>query len=315
MPLYIVLRTLNEKYLLETFFHHYQTLGADRIYLFDCGSKDGTLDIVRKWESETNLVHLVLFDPKYRHSNYQQQTTFCNFILDWVVGKSVHSDDNWWVFPDADEFIWLDSFQNFSQFLDQYTQYPVLRTIFFDWYLTPNLFQADLTPKQILNLVRNQALKGKISDLWGDPFYKDYILHVSDQTLPLISELRTVSGFHRFIHKNKVYLPPNEPNVFVNHLRILPQKIFQNRIKERLQLVESSPDDWSYVHFNHLNSLIQNYDKNYQRLKLKSFLELIEEVNCLRSYDNTQSYYNTVIMQENIQYPSGSRPSMHEKEK
>ena len=231
MPLYVILRTLNEKYLLETFFRHYQDLGADYIYLFDCGSKDGTLDIVEKWESETNLVQLVLTDPKYRLSSYQQQTAFCNFILDWVIrNSSCSSEDTWWIFPDADEFIWLDSYKHFCQILDHYSQFSVLRTIFFDWYLPPNHFQMDLTPDQILELISKQALKGRISDLWGDPFYKDYILHVSDETVPLITKFRTVAGFHRFIHKNKVYLPPNEPNVFVNHLRILPQNIFQNRI-------------------------------------------------------------------------------------
>ncbi|MHA2246297.1 MAG: glycosyltransferase family 2 protein [Candidatus Hodarchaeales archaeon] len=316
MPLYVILRTLNEKYLLETFLRHYQALGADHIYLFDCGSKDGTVDIVEKWESETNLVHLVLTDPKYQHSGYQQQTAFCNFILDWVIRQSIHSsEDNWWIFPDADEFMWLDSSQHFSHFLDQYAQFPVIRAIFFDWYLSPDHFHANLTPEQILELISKRALKGKISDLWGDPFYKDYILHVSDETLPLITRFRTVAGFHRFIHNNKVFFPPNEPNVFVDHIRILPQKIFQNRIIKRLQLLEDNRDDWSFVHFNRLNSLIQNYDQKYLHLKLQSFNELKEEVGRLGSYDNSQSYYNNVIMQENIRFPSGSRPSIHDKEK
>ena len=316
MPLYVVLRTLNEEYLLETFFRHYQALGADRIYLFDCGSKDGTLDIVKKWESETNLVQLVLSDPKYRHSNYQQQTAFCNLILDWVIRSSGYSsEDAWWIFPDADEFILQDSHIPFPQVLDQYTQFSVLRTVFFDWYFSPNHFHTDLTPEQILELIDTQVLKGRISDLWGDPFYKDYILHVSDGSLPLITKFRTLAGFHRFIHKNKVYLLPNEPNVFVNHLRILPKKIFQNRIEERLQLVESSPNDWSYVHFNRLKSLIHNYEHYYHDLELRSFAELIEEANRLGSYDNSQSYYNNVIMQENVRIPSKSRPSMQNKEK
>ncbi len=316
MVLNFVLRMLNEKYLLETFIRHYQALGADRIYLFDCGSKDGTLEIVEKWESETNLVHLVLTNPKYHHSDYQQQTAFCNFILDWAIKKCVHSsEDTWWIFPDADEFIWLDYSQHISQFLDQHPQSPVVRTVFFDWYLPPNYFQKDLTSEQILELISKQALKGRISDLWGDPFYKDYILHVSDQTLPLIKKFRTVGGFHRFIHNNKVYLPPNEPNIFVNHLRILPQRIFQNRINERLQLLESSPDDWSFVHFSRLRSLIENYDQEYHRLELHSLSELIKEANRLGSYNSNQSYYNNVIMQENIRFRSGSRPSMHNKEK
>jgi hypothetical protein len=307
---------LNEEYLLETFFRHYQALGADKIYVFDCWSTDGTLDIVKRWESESNLVQLVLSDPKYRHSSYQQQATFCNFILEWAVKNSYHhSEDTWWIFPDADEFIVQDSQQSFTQFLEKNAQFPVLRTIFFDWYLSPDHFHRKLSPEQILELIYERKLKGMISDLWGDPFYKDYILHVSEETYPLVSKFRAIAGFHRFIHTNKVYLPSNEPNILVNHLRILPQMIFQHRIHERLQLLAGSPDDWSFVHFNRLKSLVNNYDPEFYHLELHSLTDLIEEASCLGSYDNSHSYYDNVIMQENIRSPSGSRPSLHDKER
>ncbi len=306
----LAIRTLNEEYLLEELIRHYQQLGINHIYIFDCGSEDHTLDIINRWETDTELVQLVVSDSQYRHSSYQQQATFCNFILKWMI-KEYDYTDQVWLFPDADEFVSIPSFQAFSNIIRQESTNPMFRTVFLDWYLPPSLFVQPLSPNQLLHFIQTEKMRGRISDLWGDPFYKDYVLYLTEQSFPFIQKLRTVAGFHRFIVDNKLYLPPNTPFLIMNHLRILPQVVFQERIVQRIKLVEKSRDDWSFVHFTRLKELIENYQINYTQLTLYSLSELEAQLQQLSNYNNSLSYYNTVIMAENIQSSAGSKPSMH----
>ncbi len=299
MKLKLATRVLNEEYFINTFLEYYLSLGVDEIHIFDCSSYDNTLNIIKAWQSKHKDIILALSDKRFRHTSYIDASNFCNYILEYAINNQIQSDeDSWWIFPDIDEFIRSPNDKNLKKFLKE-CHNDLIRTVFIDWQLPPNLINQNLELNDILRNVRLGSYKGYIQELYGDPFYKDFIINFTPHNIKTYEKLKTVAGFHRFILKNQIFLPPNE-FLIVDHLRTVPFHISKKRINKRLKLLQDEQDDWLLEHFLQLKKRFEDYESFYKNSKLYAFEELEEILKKIQEYDNQESYFNNVIVKENI---------------
>lgn len=59
-------------------------------------------------------------------------------------------------------------------------------------------------------MLKSNKLKGRILEVMGDPFYKDYVLFVDPREVEKFQDIRTVAGNHRYLYKNQVKVPEND---------------------------------------------------------------------------------------------------------
>lgn len=311
ITLKVATRVLDEEYFLDAFLNHYVKHGADEIHIFDSGSSDGTLRTIQSWQSKTDSVKLIQLDDRFRHTSRSQQTFVCNHVLKRAIRDSSHCNEEcWWIFPDVDEFL-RSPCGNMKDFL-RVCSNDVVRCVFIDWYLPPDLARGNLTAQETLSLMFSGKLRGRMLDLWRDPFYKDYVIRLTPQERQFLKEISTVSGFHRFVLKDRVLVPPNEPHLVVDHLRGVPLNVNLKRIKSRLFLLREQQDDWSLQHFTKLERQLKDYEMFWNGGGLLMFAELERERRRVKNFDNRKSFFNNVIMSEDLRLPEGSKPSMHE---
>ncbi len=310
MKVKIGTRVLDESYFIETFMEHYLDMGVDEIHVFDSGSQDGTVEVVRGYEARGEPVRLVSVGPDLRHISRAREALLCNHIIKYAVKDYERREEPcWWIFPDLDEFVRPPE-PALCEFLET-CDVEVLRGVLIDWYLPPSLAAEDLPSRQVLRLVQNGQLKGRVSDLWGDPFYKDYVVRLDERTMPRFRGLQTVSGFHRLVLDGEIFLPSNDCHIVVDHLRGIPRHKALQRIDSRLRALDGEWDDWSLEHFLLIRSQFEDYTGFLAKASLQSPEELESTLGSVSRYDNGQSFFNRVIMRENIHEPDGSRPSMH----
>lgn len=299
MKLKLATRVLNEEYFINTFLEYYVNLGVDEIHIFDCSSYDNTLNIISAWQSKHKGIILALSDKRFRHTSYINASNFCNYILEYAINNQIQSDeDSWWIFADIDEFIRAPNDKNLKKFLKE-CHNDLIRTVFIDWQPPPDLINQNLELNDILRNVRLGSYKGYIQELYGDPFYKDYIINFTPHNIKTYEKIKTIAGFHRFILKNQIFLPPNE-FLIVDHLRTVPFHISKKRINKRLKLLQDEQDDWLLEHFLQLKNRFEDYERFYKNSKLYAFEDLKEILKKIQEYDNQESYFNNVIVKENI---------------
>jgi len=311
MKLKLATRVLNEEYFIDTFLEYYTNLGVDEIHIFDCSSFDNTLNIIKTWQAKNKDVILALSDKRFRHTSYINALNFCNYILQYAINNQIQSDeDSWWIFPDVDEFIRPPYERNVKKFLKE-CHNDLIRTVFIDWQLPPDLINQNLELRYILNNVRIGSFKGIVQKLYGDPFYKDYIINLTPHNVKTFEKLKTTAGFHRFILNDQIFLPPNEFLV-VDHLRTVPFHICEKRIKRRLKLLQDDQNDWFLEHFLQLKQRLENYESFYRNANLNSFEELERLIKKVYGYDNQKSFFNNVIVREKIIKPRSTKTSIHD---
>ncbi|TFF90475.1 MAG: glycosyltransferase [Promethearchaeota archaeon] len=302
-------RIFNEEYLIHDFINHYLKLGADEIHFYDSSSTDKTLEIIKEISRNNERIIIVESDSNLKHTSYYVQTQICNKILKHAISNcSEEKESVTWIFPDVDEFLKVDNEYDFKTLISTSSE-DILRTIFLEWYLPPRLSKTMVNPEMMLDLIESQELKGRILDLWGDPFYKDYIIRLNQRNIKKFAKIQTVAGFHRFILNKRLLIPPNHNYIVVNHLRGVPFKIMKQRTEKNIKILDDK-DEWSYEHF----SVIKNYLKNYASFYKNNLLthkEIQKKLSLILPYDNDNSYFNNVIMKDNLQKLGYSKPSMH----
>ena len=315
MRLKIATRIFNEEYFIEAFLRYYLDLGADEICIFDGYSTDNSLEIIEQMQNQSQFfksnIKIICSDKKCRHKGYLQQTKFCNLILRYAIKDFLKTQEEViWIFPDIDEFIRKPESGDIIEYLNKSLS-DIIRTVFIEWYFPLKLKKIDVKPIQMLEDIKIGKLRGKIMDLWGDPYHKDYIIRLNCQNITNFKNIYTVSGFHRLILNEQILIPPNKEFLIVDHLRGAPINIFSQRVEKNLKLLKNTRDEWSYQHFSQLKERINDYDNFYNK-SLKTSEEIEFQLKKIKGFVNSKSYFNNVIMRDNLNNLGVSKPSMHD---
>ncbi len=311
MKLKIAARTFNCEYFIANFLEYYLNVDIDKIYIFDSDSDDKTKNIIKKYQNDNNNIHLVLSSKELRHFNEVKERRSCNLLFEFALNDFKEKNaETWWLFLDIDEFIQPPEHMGLKTWLEQ-RKADMIRTIFIDWYLPPELANTPVKAREMIQLAKDGKIKGKIAELWGDPFFKDNIIRFNDRTIEKYKKLKAGGGFHRWNLKNQLYLPPNKEFLVTNHLQGIPKKIMQKKLEGNLKLLVNTSDEWLKVHFQKVKGIFDNYDTFYDTAVLKTIMELNEIIKTISNYKNEDSYFNNVIMKEYLENLDGSKPSDH----
>ncbi|CAI3925548.1 unnamed protein product [Commensalibacter communis] len=107
----------------------YQAIGVDKLYIFDDYSTDGTFEII--------LAAAQLYNIQYFRTDPIQQPNFYwrqrdSFML---AAKLAKGEYDWVGFLDADEYVYLNAYENISDFLDQF---PHADAVAINWCIYGN---------------------------------------------------------------------------------------------------------------------------------------------------------------------------------
>lgn len=296
MVIKIATKVFNEEQFIDPFIAYYLNLGIAEIHFFDSGSTDQTIPLINQWQHQNTQIKLIASTPSLRHTSYSVETTVCNQVLQHAIQNTRESGhDCWWLFPDVDEFL-RPPRQGLKDFLRD-CPYDFVRSIFFEWYRSPDQANIPLPIHQMLDEIRQGKLKGKLLDVFGDPFYKDFVIHFTAQNMQDYRSLRTIAGNHRYLLNDEVVIPANEPFLTFDHLRGLSLNHIQKRVAQGMQLLaeqhQKRYDAWTFDHFSSIKEALSDYSDFYH--KLLSHSELEAKKLEIPEYDNATSMYNTII--------------------
>jgi len=297
MKINIVTKVLNEMYFLDTFIRYYLDLGVDEIHFFDSQSTDKTLETIKNWHKKHPGVQLIRSSKKLLHTSYSKETEVCNLVLRHTMKDyKKRKEETWWIFADIDEFLRHPA-GGLRDFL-QTTPYDMIRCVFLEWYLPMEIAEERISARKTLDNIYEGKARGRLLDLWGDPFYKDFVLRLSPRTIKDFARFRTIAGNHRYLFNRETVVPRNTPFLIVDHLRGVFIDVTFSRIDQGLHLLEEAQrkltDNMTYEHFREKKKEILDYENFYRTaLKTKEEVEaLLEDVG---SYDNSKSLYNKMI--------------------
>ena len=296
MVIKIATKVFNEEQFIDTFIQYYLNLGISEIHFFDSGSTDQTVPLIKQWCHKNSNIKLIISSPKLRHTSYSIETAVCNQVLQHTIQNTKESNQEcWWLFPDIDEFL-NPPREGLDNFLSNRPN-DFVRCIFFEWYRSPEQANTSISIKQMLDYARQGKLKGRLLNIFGDPFYKDFVIHFTPENIQNYLSLRTIAGNHRYILNDEVIIPANEPFLTFDHLRGLSLEHIEERVKKGIQLLKEQHqkryDAWTYVHFSGIKEDLHDYIKFYNKLLTHSELEAKKHE--IASYDNSTSIYNTII--------------------
>lgn len=297
MYIKIATKTFNEEMFVDTFIQYYLNLGIDEIHFFDSGSTDQTVAIINHWSQKNPNIKLIVSDPDLRHTSYSIETAVCNKVLQHAIQNTKDCNHEcWWLFPDVDEFLRLSQ-QELSDLLHNCPN-TFIRCVFFEWYLSPAQSKTGLPIPQMLAEARQGKLKGKLLHVLEDPFYKDFVIHFTPETIPDYFSLRTIAGNHRYLLNDEVIIPANVPFLTFDHLRGLSLEHIQKRVAKGMQLLEAQHqkrhDDWTFQHFSDVKEQLDDYLNFYNNILL-SYPELETKKLEITNFDNSTSIYNIIV--------------------
>jgi hypothetical protein len=297
MKIKVAARVLNEMYFLNTFIEYYLDLGVDEIHFFDSKSTDKTVETIKARQKKNPAVKLILSHKKLRRTSYSREVDVCNRILQHAIKDyKKKKEETWWILADIDEFL-VPPAEGLRNFLNT-SPLNIIRSVFLEWYLPIEWAEKKISARETLDKIRAGEAKGRLTELWGDPFYKDYILRLSPETTAKFAHLRITSGNHRFLLNGETVIPQNTPFFIIDHLRGVSIDVATARTDQALLLLEEQQkkmhDNWEYEHFKKQREDITNYRDFYRdSLNTKEELEaLLEDVG---NYDNSLSLYNKMI--------------------
>ena len=67
-----------------------------------------------------------------------------------------------------------------------------------------------------------------------------------------------------------------------------------------MKFLQDEQDDWLLEHFLQLKKRFEDYESFNKNSKLYAFEELEEILKKIQEYDNQESYFNNIIVKENI---------------
>lgn len=297
MKVNIATKVFNEEWYLDFFIRYYLDLGIDEIHFFDSASHDRTLEIIHEWSKKEQSVKLIITDEELRLSNDRMEILVCNQVLQHAKNRVQQTqEDMWWIFADIDEFLRPPEegvkafFKNMS--------HSVVRSVFFEWYLPPEMYEAGTSVKKILQMARKGELKGRLLDVLGDPFYKDFVFFFTpDNINGWYSTLRTILGNHRYFVNEELLIPPNEPFLIFDHVRGTSKAITMRRIDLNLKLqqedqIQKRQDHSTALHFRQIKDELIDYETFYKNLH--SFQELEAKKRQIPAYDSNTSDFNKI---------------------
>ncbi|MCU0285169.1 MAG: glycosyltransferase family 2 protein [Acidobacteria bacterium] len=299
MKINIVTKVLNEMYFLDTFIRYYLDLGVDEIHFFDSESTDKTIETIKNWHKKHKGIQLIKSSKKLLHTSYSKETEVCNLVLQHTINDyKKNKEETWWIFADIDEFLRppAGGLRNFLQNIPAANN--MIRCVFLEWYLPMEIAEQRISVRQVLEYIKEGKARGRLIDLWGDPFYKDYVLRFSPQTITNFAQFRTIAGNHRYLFKGETVVPQNSPFLIVDHLRGVFIDVTFSRINQGLLLLEEAQrklsDNMTYEHFKEKKKEVVNYEEFYRTaLKSKEEVELLPDD--AGAYDNSKSLYNKMI--------------------
>ncbi len=297
MKINIVTKVLNEMYFLDTFIRYYLDLGVDEIHFFDSQSTDKTVETIKAWHKKNPAVQLIRSSKKLLHTSYSKETGVCNLVFRHTITHyRKKKEETWWIFADIDEFLRPPA-GGLRDFL-QTTPYNMIRCVFLEWYLPMEIAEERISARQTLEKINEGKARGRLINLWGDPFYKDFVLRLSPQTIGEFSQFRTIAGNHRYLLNGETVIPQNIPFLIVDHLRGVFIDVTYSRIDQGLLLLEETQrkmtDNMTYEHFREKKKEILDYE-NFYRTALKTKEEVEALLQDVGSYDNIKSLYNKMI--------------------
>ncbi len=292
----------------QVFIEYYLEAGAEEIQVF-CVPEDETIlkEGLHKWIS-TNQVKLFPNLPSRIHC----------YLDEWTVTRSVYTHclsslkegiamGNQYLvaFPDHDEFIEFESLHE-----DKFQRDHLIRAHFFEWYLSPDQISQEISAREMLHMATAHLLKGKILEMWGDPYYKDYVYRIGADNYQFFLDSYPLGGFHRLIHENKAFVPERSKALNVHHLKGIPDHVRRPILEFRKELAKDYEDDWIAWHFrDEMKKLNEKYAESYEPLKSSEEM-VIEVASLVQNYDPSNSVFDQVVVRQNLDLPNFSRPGL-----
>jgi hypothetical protein len=287
------------------FIDYYVNAGATKVLIF-CAPEDEKVILKSIGENDNNKYVVVLPIITLPYSNDPNEKINFNTIykssISYVKNEITKGDEVVLAFPDEDEFIMgIDHLHTFI--------HPVNRCVCFEWYLPPIEKFDNLDARAFFQLAVQKKLKGMLFTLWGDPFYKDYIIVLNEDTYEVLANAEVLAGYHRIVHDKKPLIYTTEGFHIVYHLKGMPFKIMKVKMSERVNMITDT-DDWVAHHYTRqYNSLALGYNTFYKTLT--SYEEINELLKAqIDTYTLEESFYEQTIVKQFIHSPGGSKPSM-----
>ncbi len=279
-------------YYYQKFFVDFYSTQVDEIHIW---VEEENLQKVKTYLSDIRNLKFFVYPQKYL-IEYHRETEILNFIyqkelryIENLINQGVKMPFLM-VFADEDEFFELKKVK---------TLHKINYSVFLEFYLPP---KAEHSAESFWHLAKNNKLKGKITEAWKDPFYKNNILVIDYSSINYLKKCWFTSGFHRIICNNKI--APKINYIIGYHLKGAPLVFYKEKILKAFSK-QSTKNDWLYIHYVNELEKIQNYPEFYSRLKTS--YELRQELSVLLA-NRQESYFDNEIIKENIKNPLGHKP-------
>ena len=252
-------RMYDFNYFHSLFFEHYANQKFDIVLVF---CKNEHIDIIKTAVNAFPVVLMELPEHKIPYT-YNEEKSICNFIYQ----QTLHYYENNYLkeeatilFADDDEYyIGLDA------------KTIISRVVFSEWYLDSS-YNDSFRASDFYNLIQSGYCKGKLLNIWNDPYYKEAIIKVSENNLQFFRECVYSNAFHRITHKNNL-IDIGKETLFAQHLKGIPLTLAKERIQKSKKAIKND-DDWCSNHYIiEFKNYFTDYDKFYQNLLIKEELE------------------------------------------
>jgi len=306
--LVIATRFYHRDWYQQAFVNYYLSIGAAEIRIY-CKKEDHRA-------IEQNLASIQSADRICIIP--EMKTELRSFVVDWEMCKFIYADtleavenrlvggDTFLVaFPDHDEFLDLNFILRWNA-----PGGNAFRTVFHEWYLPPSLIRADLSADMMLTMALEGQLKGKVLEMWGDPYYKDYVFAINAENLEFFKESYPLGGFHRLINQNKAWVPEVFDSIWVHHLKGIPDHHRRPILEYRKRISLEEQDDWVSWHFEQeYATLFEPYSHTYQSLETPAALANRRSA-LIQSFAPKESVFDQVVVRQNLDLDGHSRPSL-----
>ena len=225
---------------------------------------------------------------EYKHTGNFYEGINCKKIYQYALelaSNYIGEEEVLLYFPDDDEFI---------EFEYSKVKLGINRTVFFEWFLEPNLRNDNsIMVKDFVDKAKKGECKGRLQNLWNNPFFKDNLILLSVYNFSDFQRYFITTGFHRVINKadSSVVLQDDFSYFSVNHLKGASKSEIQKRVKMKLDLIGNNKNDIDYINCNKQFERLYEDDSYFSWYnQLSNRDELVRDFNeLLDSYNKDKS--------------------------
>ncbi|MBK9483464.1 MAG: hypothetical protein IPO02_16130 [Bacteroidetes bacterium] len=274
-------RMYDFNYFHSLFFEHYIKQQSDIVLVF---CKIEHIDIIKKSIKNYPVLLIILPEHKIPYTYYDEKS-ICNFIYQQTLTfyeENYLQEDATILFADDDEF-----------YTDINTKSIISRVVFSEWYLD-STYTENFGASDFYSLIKSGNCRGKLLNIWNDPYYKEPIIKVSLSNLPFFRECIYSNAFHRVTHKNNL-IEIRKDVFYAQHLKGIPLTLAKERIQKSIKEIKND-DDWCSNHYIiEFKNYFNDYDKFYQMLLNKNELD-ITIIEKLQLFVFEESFYEKNIL-------------------